>query len=286
MLCPQLMEPKLRRIGTDPLPIKIRSTIAMNLQRKKLQKRTINHRSLPLGATVLEYTMDKFSLFKLSYGLYVLTTSDEEKPYGCIINTAFQITADPPRLAVSCNKDNFTYDKIVKSGTFGVTVLSEQCDPALIGLFGYKSGREVDKFANLSFSFGKETGVPLLHEQGMTTFECKVVERMDVGTHSVFIGEVLDGVVTKADEKEMTYRYYHEVLKGSAPKNAPTYMAEKGPAEPTKAGEIWVCSVCGYVYDSAVGTDEIPAGTLFENLPDDWSCPICSVSKEMFNKKE
>lgn len=230
--------------------------------------------------------MDKFALFKLSYGLYVLTTTDNDTPYGCIINTAFQITSEPPRIAVSCNKDNFTYDKIVKSGVFGITVLSEQCDSSLIGLFGYKSGRDTDKFADLIYDKGTTTGVPLLTEQGMTTFECKVVDRMDVGTHSIFVGEVVEGMVTKTEEREMTYRFYHEVLKGSAPKNAPTYIAESAPAEPVQSGEVWVCSVCGYVYDSAVGTDSVAAGTLFEDLPDDWACPICSVGKDMFNKKE
>lgn len=221
--------------------------------------------------------MDSQALHKLSYGIYILTTKTEGKPYGCVINTAFQITSQPPRMAVSCNRDNFTHDMIEKSGVFGITVLSEAADSTLIGTFGYKSGKDVDKFSGLSYKDGPHTGVPLLPKAGMTTFECRVVKSMDVGTHTVFIGEICDAVVTEPESREMTYRYYHEVLKASAPKNAPTYIAPKENGE-TK-GEQWKCSVCGYLYDDM-------GGTAFEDLPEDWVCPICGVGKDMFNKEE
>lgn len=230
--------------------------------------------------------MNPAALHNISYGLYVLTTNESDTPYGCIVNTVFQITSQPPRLAVSCNRDNFTHDKILSSESFGVTVLSEACDPSLIGTFGYKSGRDVDKFSELTYSDGEKTGVPLLDEQGMTTFECKLIDSLQVGTHTIFIGEVLDSSVTNTSEREMTYRYYHEVLKGSAPKNAPTYQAEKATKPPTSTSEIWVCSICGYVYDSTVGEGDAPAGTRFADLPNEWVCPICGVGKEMFSRKE
>lgn len=230
--------------------------------------------------------MDPFALHKLSYGLYLLTTSAEGTPFGCIINTAFQITSKPPQIAVSCNRENFTHDKILSSGFFGVTVLPESTDSSVIGTFGYQSGRDIDKFEYIPYSKGKETGVPLLDIVGMTTMECRVINTVEVGTHTIFIGEVLDAVITQPEAKEMTYRYYHEVLKGAAPKNAPTYIAEEPAAEPAAKGELWKCSVCGYIYDSSVGAEDVPAGTLFESLPDDWKCPVCGVGKEMFNKQE
>lgn len=218
--------------------------------------------------------MNPIALHKLSYGLYVLTTTVDETPYGCIINTAFQITAKPARIAISCNKENYTHDKIAKSQVFGLTVLSENTDSSLIATFGYKSGKEVDKFSGLSFTNGQHTGVPLLHQSGMATLECKVVKTMEVGSHTVFVGEVIDATVIDKDAREMTYQYYHEVLKGSAPKNAPTYSA---PSEEKQSGEQWKCSVCGYVHDNASDTN-------FEDLPDDWTCPVCGVGKELFEK--
>lgn len=224
--------------------------------------------------------MNTQALHTLSYGLYVLSTQENDTPYGCIINTAFQITSTPARIAVSCNKENFTHDKIVASGTFGISVLDEKCENNLIGTFGYKSGKEIDKFAEVTYDRGTETGAPLLSQQAMATFECRVVEKLSVGTHTIFVGEVVDATVTKPDAKEMTYRYYHEVLKGKAPKNAPTYIAEEGEQAPdTPEGSRWQCGVCGYVYDSSI------EGTSFEELPDDWQCPVCGVGKEMFTKK-
>lgn len=225
--------------------------------------------------------MNPQALRSLSYGLYVLSTTESDTPFGCIINTAFQITAQPPRIAVSCNRDNFTNGKIKSSGLFGISVLPESTDSSLIGTFGFKSGRDIDKFETTPFEKGKETGVPLLTELTMAVFECRVVETLEVGTHTIFVGEVLDGEVTLPSEREMTYRYYHEKLRGTAPKNAPTYLKEE--AAPEKKGELWKCSVCGYVYDSEEGAGDIPAGTAFENLPEGWICPVCGVGKEMFN---
>lgn len=214
--------------------------------------------------------MESLALHKLSYGIYILSTVDGDQPFGCIINTAFQITSAPPQIAVSCNRDNFTHDKIVSAQKFGISVLGEGASAETIKLFGYCSGRDTDKFAGISFESGEELALPLFPQESVATFECRLVNQLEVGTHTVFIGEVVQSAIIRGDVTEMTYRYYHEVLKGAAPKNAPTYLPEEGGAT-----EAWKCSVCGYVYDG-----DVP----FEELGEDWVCPLCGVGKEMFNK--
>ncbi|MCU0858100.1 MAG: flavin reductase family protein [Pontiellaceae bacterium] len=170
--------------------------------------------------------MERFPEGTLSYGLYILTACENGIPFGCIVNVAFQVTASPVKIAVSCSRDNFTHDKIKSCGAFGLTVLSESVDPALIRLFGFKSGRTVDKFEGIRWEKGEKTGVPILPEKGMTVLECRVTNAFDAGTHTLFVGEVENGKITDPSAKEITYRYYHKVLKGIAPKNAPTYTGK------------------------------------------------------------
>ncbi len=215
--------------------------------------------------------MDNLALHKISYGLYILSTSVDGEPYGCVINTAFQITSSPPRIAVSCNLDNFTHQKITEAKTFGISVLAEDTAPELLATFGYTSGRDMDKFAkHPSYKVGPALSVPLFSDEAVATFECRLVDLMEVGTHTIFVGEVIDSTITRPNADEMTYRYYHEIRKGAAPKNAPTFIAEK------ESSESWECSLCGYIYD------EQPP---FEELDDEWVCPICGARKELFNKQ-
>lgn len=216
-----------------------------------------------------------------------MSTTVEGEPYGCIINTAFQITAQPARIAVSLNRDNYTHEKISTSGLFGLTVLAEDCAPSIIGTFGYKSGRDTQKFEGVAGGEGVHTAVPLLTGEGMTTFECKVVDQLEVGTHTLFVGEVLDGVIIDPEAREMTYRYYHEVLKGVAPKNAPTFIEELAATEPADAtgDEVHICTLCKYEYHKTKGSGTIAAGTSFEDIPGDWVCPICGAGKEKFVKQ-
>lgn len=214
--------------------------------------------------------MNNLALHKLSYGLYVLSTKLEKKPFGCIVNTVFQITSNPPRIAVSCNRDNFTHDKIKMAGIFGISVLAEDTAPELIGTFGYNSGRNLDKFEEHPSEKGRVLQLPLFSNDAVATFECRLVDKMEVGTHTLFIGEVIDCDVNRSNANEMTYRYYHEIRNGVAPKNAPTFIETKSKKE------SWECSVCGYIYD------DHPS---FEELPDDWICPICGATKELFNKQ-
>ena len=203
---------------------------------------------------------------KLSYGVYVITTKEQEKLYGCVANCAMQITDKPSTIAISINHENATHNAIMKSQKFAINILQEKCDPKLIGTFGFNSCNTINKFENTNYSI--QNDVPVLN-QALGYLTLKVINTMETPTHTVFLGEVIDGDVLNSGNP-MTYKYYHEVVKGKTPKNAPTYVAEE------KVQDKWVCSICGYVYDG-----EIP----FEELGDDYTCPICFQSKDLFEKK-
>jgi flavin reductase (DIM6/NTAB) family NADH-FMN oxidoreductase RutF/rubredoxin len=234
--------------------------------------------------------MNVESYFKISYGLYLVTTQSDNQKGGYIANTLFQVTATPPQFAISCNKNNYTADLIKQSGVFGFSVLSEKANPALIGNFGYKSGRDFDKFEGVNYFSGK-TGIPIITDSSVAWFECKVSQFYEVGTHLIFIGEVIDNGIIEEKGKPLTYSYYREVLKGYSPKNAPTYIEkekiESSSADVREKPEVWQCQLCHYEYESAKGDpiSGIPAGTSFLDLPDDWVCPICGADKSMFEKE-
>jgi rubredoxin len=152
----------------------------------------------------------------------------------------------------------------------------------LIGNFGFKSGRDVDKFKDAKFKSGL-TGAPVVLEYTVGYLECEVMGVTDVGTHTIFIGKVVDCDIL-SDKEPMTYAYYHQIKGGKSPKTAPTYIKEEEPAKkPAPAGK-YKCNVCGYVYDPENGDPDsgIQPGTAFEDLPDDWTCPICGASKNDF----
>jgi ferric-chelate reductase [NAD(P)H] len=157
----------------------------------------------------------------LSYGLYIVTSRDQEKLNGQIINTAIQVTSDPPRLAVIINKKNLTHEFITKSRIFAVSVLEEATPLTFIGPFGFRSGRDIDKFAQVGFKEGV-TGCPLVTDHALSVVEAKVFDHIDLGTHTIFVGDVVNSEVIK-DGRPLTYQYYHENLKGKSPPNAPTY---------------------------------------------------------------
>ncbi len=228
-------------------------------------------------------------LFHLSYGLYVVTSCAGGKKNGQVANAVFQVTAEPPRLAVSLNKKNLTHEYIAVSGVFGVSVLEEETPMAFIGLFGFKSGRDVDKFADVAFREGT-LGCPLVTANALAVMEAKVIAQLDVGTHTLFIGDVVVGEVLK-EGTPLTYACYHETKKGKAPATAPTFRGAT-PAPQTERGDEsmqkYVCAVCGYVYDPAAGDPEngVDAGTAFEALPDNWVCPVCGAAKDQFAPEE
>ncbi len=229
--------------------------------------------------------MDYKAFFKLSYGLYVISTSHNGRKNGYIANTAFQVTSEPAQIAISCNKDNLTSEMLNKSDKFSISVLKQEAGSDVIGNFGYQSGKELEKFSSVEHIV-TENGVPVVTQDCLAWFECKVVQKMDVGTHIVYVGEVLDMEVLDEEGTPLTYDYYHKVKKAFSPKNAPTYIDESKLIEPK--GEEGLakskCLACGFIYDPAEGDPDsgIAPGTPFEDIPDDWTCPICGATKDMF----
>jgi flavin reductase (DIM6/NTAB) family NADH-FMN oxidoreductase RutF/rubredoxin len=229
------------------------------------------------------------AFFKISYGLYIVSAGDESTRNGFISNSVFQVTAEPPQFAACCNKENFTAELIRKYGSFSISVLSQEAKTDLIATFGYKSGKTVDKFKGVDYKSGLK-GTPVLIEDAIATIECKLIQTFDVGTHFIFIGEVIASQILDESAEPMTYTYYREVKKGFAPKNAPTYIDKSKliKKEKTATAAKYQCPVCGYIYDPVKGDPDsgIKPGTAFEELPDDWICPICGTEKEDFIKME
>jgi len=144
---------------------------------------------------------------------------------GQVVNTVIQVTSEPARVAVIINKGNFTHELIVKSKVFAASVLKESAPITFFGPFGFKSGREFDKLSNVSFKEGV-TGCPIITEHALSALEVEVINEIGLGTHTVFIGDVVSTEVL--DEGiPLTYQYYHQVLKGKSPPNSPTYEAKK-----------------------------------------------------------
>ncbi|MGA3207995.1 MAG: flavin reductase [Syntrophales bacterium] len=225
--------------------------------------------------------MDKAAFYKLSYGLYVVSSRKDDLFNGQIANTTFQVTSEPPTIAVGINKQNLTYEYIKASGKFAVSVLSKLAPMQLIGLLGFKCGRDINKFENLNIRLGK-TGVPIVLDNTIAYIEAEVVNEMDCGSHTIFIGQVRDCGILNADEEPMTYAYYHEVKRGKSPKTAPTYQA----SDNVESEDRYTCSVCGYVYDPEKGDPDsgVKPGTKFTDIPADWMCPICGADKSKFEK--
>jgi len=162
---------------------------------------------------------------QISYGLYIVTSHLGGRLNGQIVNTVLQVTSEPPRVAVIINKNNLTHEFISQSKVFGASVLDTTTPMTFIGLFGFKSGRNEDKLAKAGHMVGS-TGVPLVTDHCLSVLEARVIDEVDVGTHTLFVGDVLGAEVLRGGEP-LTYAYYHSHLKGKSPKNAPTYNPEK-----------------------------------------------------------
>lgn len=214
--------------------------------------------------------MDLTAFYKLTYGLYIVSSSAEGLDAGCIVNTVTQVTAEPPKVSVAVNKDNTTAKVIQKAGAFAVTALTQSADSKLIGTFGFRSSQEEDKFQNFHTE-RDQAGMPYVTDWAAARFSCKVIQTVDLGTHWLFIGEATEAEKLLPEEP-MTYTYYHTVLKGGTPKTAPSYKgdAEEFPEEAPAAGERWRCTICGYIYEGP--------------LPADFVCPLCGVGAENFER--
>ena len=241
--------------------------------------------------------IDFRSFHKLSYGLYIIASEWEGKMAGYAGNTGFQVTSTPTTLAVSCNKNNFTCGIIQKRKAFSLSVLQKDLDISIVGDFGFKTTENFNKFEKWAFKTGT-LDIPVVTDSCIATFECKVLSEIDCGTHIVFIGEVIEAEKLN-DNPPLTYEYYHEHYKMLAPKNAPTYIepeklkedkekeetkTEVNPNEKSPAEHI--CIICGYTYDPETGDPDngIAPGTPFEDLPEDYTCPICGAGKDFFKE--
>ena len=226
------------------------------------------------------------AFFKMTYGLFVVCSKRGSNVNGYISNSVFQVTADPPQFAMACNKDNYTNEFIRDSGIFTISVLNKDSNPKIISTFGFSSGKVKNKFE--AFEFGTTAaGVPYLKEDISAWFECRVKQSVDAGTHMVYIAEVTGGDLLDETSEPLTYTWYREVRKGLAPKNAPTYIDPKtlGKRKVEFNSTKYICPNCGYIYDPAKGDPEsgIGPGTAFEDLPDDWICPVCGTPKADFS---
>lgn len=159
---------------------------------------------------------------KLSYGVYVVSTWDNGRPTGCTANSAMQITSSPATIAVSINHDNYTNHCIRETGKFAISIMAENSAPSIIGTFGFLSGKDVNKFDDVQYVV--KDYMPVISDScGYIT--CKLIDKMETATHTVFLGEVYGGDVF-SDTDAMTYAYYHKVVKGKSPASAPTYLPE------------------------------------------------------------
>ena len=197
---------------------------------------------------------------KISYGLYVLTATEDEKLNGCIVNTLTQVTSTPNKVSVTVNKANYTHDMIKRTGKFTASIISEDADFSLFKHFGFQSGRDVDKFADFNDYEVNEDGLAFITKGANSYISAKVTDMVDVGTHTIFIGDVTDMKVI-SDYPSVTYDYYHKNIKPQ-PKQVGT----------TEDGQvIWRCTICGYEY---VG----------EEIPEDFICPLCKHPASDFEK--
>lgn len=217
-----------------------------------------------------------------SYGLYVISSRKGDSLNAQIANTVVSVTSDPATIAVIISRQNLTHEFMSESRAFGASILSQDTPVSFIGHFGFQSGRDVDKFNDIKYKAG-ETKVPIVLDNTLSYLEARVVNKLDVGSHTIFIGEIAGAEILKEGEP-MTYAYYHQVKRGATPKTAPSYIEEK--KEATTEMAKYECTVCGYIYDPKEGDPDggIKAGTSFEELPDDWVCPVCGAGKDQFEK--
>lgn len=203
--------------------------------------------------------MNPKALYNLTYGVYVLSARDGEKDNACIINTAVQVANNPTRISISAIKGNLTHDMIVSTGKFNLCPITTEAEFSLFQHFGMQSGRTVDKFADFSHVTRSTNGIYYLTKWVNAFLSLDVVESHDLGSHTLFIGEVVDGEVL-SDAPSCSYGYYQTTIKANAAKPAPIS---------SNSSKKWVCTVCGYVHEG-------------ENPPE--SCPLCHVPAEKFNE--
>lgn len=199
--------------------------------------------------------MDKKAMYKFTYGLFVLTAKDGEKDNGCIINTAMQVTSTPNRISIAVNKQNLTHDMVKKTGEFNISILTEKTGFDTFKNFGFQSGREADKMEKVTVSRA-ENGIVYLPDVANAYLSGKVVDTLDLGTHTLFIADVTDMEVLN-DETSVTYDFYQNHIKPKTERKEKTVG--------------YICKICGYIYEG-------------DPLPEDFICPICKHGAADFEK--
>ena len=211
--------------------------------------------------------MDATALYSISYGLYVIGTRMDGKNAGCVVDAFIQSTSAPTPTAILCSiQANQTNEAIKQSGEFTVSVLGTNTDPFVIGNFGFQSGRDVDKWANIAHTYAE--GFPVL-EKAIAYYRCKVTDSKELSTHTAFFCEVTDAWKGESGEA-LTYGEYQKNVKVRAQQ---AFSAFKSGADAPKQQPRWVCGICGYAYEGEVA---------FTELPDTWTCPLCGAPKSAF----
>ena len=206
--------------------------------------------------------MNNKAFFKLSYGLYVVSSSCDGKDSACIANTFVQVTSEPARVCITLNKNNYTTSLIETSCVYNVGVLLDDIDMDVIRRFGFQSGKDVNKFDGIDYEVDCQN-IKQITEGIAASFSVKVISMTDVGTHIMFVGDVIDCKVINEGEV-LTYANYHNKKNGTTPKNASSYQADT-----SKHG--WRCTVCGFILEA-------------DELPEDFICPVCKQPASVFEK--
>ncbi len=209
--------------------------------------------------------MDLKVLFGLSYGMYAITVQDGERPTGCIVNSVFQVTSQEPLIALSMNRDNYTHQILMREKRFAVSILSENTPSDVISKLGFASGKDVDKLTDIPYS--TVDGLAVLDTNCVGYLICDIVSVAETSTHDIFVAKVV-GCEALSTNQPMTYSYYHNVIKGTSPKNAPSYQKVEAAGD----DELYVCDICNYQYKGDI-TKEGP----------DYKCPICKADVSHFN---
>jgi flavin reductase (DIM6/NTAB) family NADH-FMN oxidoreductase RutF/rubredoxin len=203
----------------------------------------------------------------ISYGVYIVSSMDGERPTGCTANSVMQVTSSPATIAISINHNNFTNECIKKVNKFAISILLETSNPSIIGTFGFRSGKDTNKFDGISYEM--KENLPVIKDS-CGYIVCNVIDKMETATHTVFLGEVIDGDIFNDSGQVMTYAYYHKVIKGKSPKNAPTYLPDENEKQEVNKSK-YICQICSYVFEG-------------ETIPQDYKCPICGQGAEHFRK--
>ena len=206
---------------------------------------------------------NKAVLWNISYGVYVVSSMDNDRPIGCVANSIMQLTHDS--IAVSLNHQNYTNKIAKETKKLAISILNTNVDENVIPTFGFCSSKDNNKFEKVDYEL--IDNLPIL-KNANSYLTLEIVQEIDLETHTLFIGKITGGDVL-ANETPMTYKYYHDVIKGRAPKTAPTYIEEEIKTE----GEKYKCSICGHIYEGDITQEN-----------DDFICPICKQPKSVFEK--